>query len=333
MVSFSALGDVGKTLGKGISPGTLDLATSGAKALPPAGALKGAGGLTDALKGAGGLGDASKLLKGTDDVGAGVKGLAKADNLGDAAKGLAKAGDEAGAGAKGIAKAGDEAGAGAKGLTKADDAADAGKTAGKADDAAKVSKDAEGVLDWAKKNPGKALAGAGASALAVYAATDYSENNGKKVGITKIEAGKEGGVAGFGATDVAKITFTPEMVALATDTLKIEGTDCTPPIDGSDVAVYKVYSKTQVAIKVQKALTAPGTKGNLTLSTTLAARAGAAAGSAASSAAGGAGSAAGGAAGSFLQSLGISIPDGAGMWILGICVALIVLFIVFKFVL
>jgi hypothetical protein len=320
MVSFSALGDAGKALGKGISPGTLDLATSGAKALPPAGALKGAGGLTDALKGAGGLGDASKLLKGSDDLGAGVKGLAKA-------------GDEAGAGAKGLAKAGDEAGAGAKGLTKADDAADAGKTAGKADDAAKVSKDAEGVLDWAKKNPGKAFAGAGASALAVYAATDYSENNGKKVGITKIEAGKEGGVAGFGATDVAKITFTPEMSALATDTLKIEGTDCTPSIDGSDVAVYKVYSKTQVAIKVPKALTAPGTKGNLTLSTSLAARAGAAAGSAASSAAGGAGGAAGGAASSFLQSLGISIPDGAGVWILGFCVALIVLFIIFKFVL
>jgi len=169
--------------------------------------------------------------------------------------------------------------------------------------------------------------------------------DGKKVGITKIEAGKEGGFAGFGGDDIAKITFTPDLDALKSDTLKIEGTDCVPPIDGASVAIYKIYSKTQVAVKVEKPITTPGTKGNLTLSTTMAARTGQALGEGAGAVGTAAGAAAGGVAGaggavlggvgdmviSFLQGLGLPIPSGTtGLASIACCI-LLVLFIVFKF--
>jgi hypothetical protein len=290
-------------LGKGLSsinPQALKLGSGIGDVGKAGNALKASGGLGDALKSGGALGDLGKLGK--------VGGGAAAD-----------AGKAAGA-----------AGDAAKGLNKVDDVGAAAKGANKADDVAKTTDDAKGVLDWAKKNPGKALAGAGASAAALYAANEYTKNDGKKVGITKIEAASEGGVLGLGATNVAKITFTPEMDALNSDTLKIEGTDCVPSIDGPSVAIFKVYSKTQVGIKLEKALTGPGSKGSLTLSTTLAARAGAAAGAGAGAVAGAAGGAAGSAMTSFFQGLGIPLPDGLpGMLIIG-CIALFVLFILFK---
>ena len=137
------------------------------------------------------------------------------------------------------------------------------------------------------------------------------------------------------------------MDALKSDTLKIEGTDCVPPIDGPAVAIYKIYSSTVVGVKIEKALTSPGTKGSLTLSTSVAARAGEAVGAGAGVVGTAAGEAAGGLAGaggeilggaggaviSFLQGLGVPIPDGMSGMISLACCLLIVLFFVFKFIL
>jgi hypothetical protein len=249
---------------------------------------------------------------------------AKAAGLGDnalgGAKGAAKGADDALGGAKGAAKGADDALGGAKGGAKG------------ADDVAKVAGDADGVLAWAKKNPGKALAGAGASAAALYAANSYMQNNGKKVGITKIEAASEGGVLGVGATNIAKITFTPDMEAIKSDTLKIEGTDCVPPIDGASVAIFKIYSSTVIGVKVEKKLTTPGTKGSLTLTTSVAGRAGAAVGGAAGAAGSAAGTAAGAAAGGLGSGLGLDMEN-AKMWIGIILLCLFVGFIIFKFIL
>jgi len=250
-------------------------------------------------------------------VKAGGKG---ADDLLGGAKGGAKGADDALGGAKGGAKGADDALGGAK----------AGAKGG--DDVAKVADDAEGLVAWAKKNPGKVIAGAGASAAALYAANSYMQNNGKKVGITKIEAASEGGVLGLGATNIAKITFTPDMEAIKSDTLKIEGTDCVPSIDGASVAVFKIYSSTVIGVKVEKKLTSPGTKGNMTLTTSVAGRAGSAVGGAAGAAGSAAGTAAGAAAGGLGSGLGLDMEN-AKMWIGIILLCLFVGFIIFKFIL
>ena len=128
--------------------------------------------------------------------------------------------------------------------------------------------------------------------------------NGKQVGITKIEAFKDGGLGPIGGTDVAKITYTPELDILKADFLTITGTDCSPSIDGTDLPVYKVVSKTEVW--VAKKLTSGGSKGSITLKTTPSARLGEAVGAGAGAAAGAAGSAAGGLLGGLADSLGIS---------------------------
>jgi len=252
---------------------------------------------------------------------------AKAAGLGDnalgGARGAGKGADDLLGGAKAGGKGADDALGGAKaGAKGADDVGDVAKVAG----------DADGVLAWAKKNPGKALAGAGASAAALYAANSYMQNNGKKVGITKIEAASEGGVRGVGATNIAKITFTPDMEAIKSDTLKIEGTDCVPPIDGASVAIFKIYSSTVIGVKVEKKLTTPGTKGNMTLTTSVAGRAGAAVGGAAGAAGSAAGTAAGAAAGGLAGGLGLG-GSNAAMWIGIILLCLFVGFIIFKFIL
>jgi hypothetical protein len=266
------------------------------------------------------LADAIRVAKNVD---ASVINAAKTGfkvNPGSAWAKAAGLGDNALGGAKGAAKGADDALGGAKGGAKG------------ADDVAKVAGDADGVLAWAKKNPGKALAGAGASAAALYAANSYMQNNGKKVGITKIEAASEGGVLGVGATNIAKITFTPDMEAIKSDTLKIEGTDCVPPIDGASVAIFKIYSSTVIGVKVEKKLTTPGTKGSLTLTTSVAGRAGAAVGGAAGAAGSAAGTAAGAAAGGLGSGLGLDMEN-AKMWIGIILLCLFVGFIIFKFIL
>ena len=237
-------------------------------------------------------------------------------------------------GVKAGGKGADDLLGGAKGGAKgADDALGGAKAGAKGgDDVAKVADDAEGLVAWAKKNPGKVIAGAGASAAALYAANSYMQNNGKKVGITKIEAASEGGVLGLGATNIAKITFTPDMEAIKSDTLKIEGTDCVPSIDGASVAVFKIYSSTVIGVKVEKKLTSPGTKGNMTLTTSVAGRAGSAVGGAAGAAGSAAGTAAGAAAGGLGSGLGLDMEN-AKMWIGIILLCLFVGFIIFKFIL
>jgi len=252
--------------------------------------LKGTSGLgADALKGAGGLGDAKSLLKG-------------ADNAGDAGK---------------AAKA--------KGADEVGDAAKAEKDA----PPLKTKEDAEKTMtQWVKDNPGKAIAAAAGAGAIALASDSYMATNGAKVGITKIEAGKDGGVLGVGATDVAKITYTPALDILSVDFLTISGTDCSPAIDGTDVAVYKVPSKTEVWIKVPKALTAGGTKGQITLKTTPTARLGEAVGAGVGAGADAVKEAGGG----VLDSLGLGLPEGTGTWLMVGCVILIILFIIFKFV-
>jgi len=269
------------------------------------------------------LADAIRVAKNVD---ASVINAAKTGfkvNPGSAWAKAAGLGDNALGGARGAGKGADDLLGGAKaGAKGADDVGDVAKVAG----------DADGVLAWAKKNPGKALAGAGASAAALYAANSYMQNNGKKVGITKIEAASEGGVLGVGATNIAKITFTPDMEAIKSDTLKIEGTDCVPPIDGASVAIFKIYSSTVIGVKVEKKLTTPGTKGNMTLTTSVAGRAGAAVGGAAGAAGSAAGTAAGAAAGGLAGGLGLG-GSNAAMWIGIILLCLFVGFIIFKFIL
>ena len=314
MVNLHALEDVAKAA-KGINPGEIKIATGGSDALK---ALKsGGGGLGDASKllgkEAGGLGDASKLLG------------KEAGGLGDASKLLGADAKAVGADAKAVGKD-------AKAVEK--------QGANEASDAAKAEKDApplktkteaeDSMKKWVNENPGKAIAGAAGAAAIAYAADSYMATNGAKVGITKIEAGKDGGIAGIGATDIAKITYTPELDILKVDFLTITGSDSTATIDGKDLEIYKVPSKTEVWIKVSKALTAGGTKGQITLKTTAAARLGEAVG---------AGIGAGAdvvkeAGGSVLDGLGLGdlFSGGTTTWLMIGCAVLIIAFIIFKFV-
>jgi len=338
MVNFGALADLGAAIGKGVNAAPLTTISKSGDALGALG--KGSSGLK---LGSSVLGDAGKLRNvGGAGADLGKVGGAGAD-LGRAGGAGADLGRAGGAGAD-LGRAGGAAGDAGRAGGAAGDAGraggaagDAGKAGGAGADVAKVADDADGVLAWARKNPGKALAGAGASAAALYAANSYMANDGKKVGITKIEAGTEG------STKVAKITFTPDMDALLLDKLKIEGTDSTPSVDGASVSIFKVYSPTQVAIKVDAALSAPGTKGALTLSTTMAARAGDAVGSASGAAGTAAGTAAGAAVGGALEGLGLGgsgglgglLPGGAKSWLIGcgvFCCMMILLFVIMKFI-
>jgi hypothetical protein len=241
--------------------------------------------------------------------------LGKADGLGDTSKTLGKTDDLSDA-----AKA-------KKGADEAGDAAKAEKNA----PPLKSKDDAEkSMKQWVKDNPGKVIAGAATAAAIAYAADSYMATNGAKVGITKIEAGKDGGVAGVGGTNIAKITYTPELDILKVDFITITGSDCTATIDGTDLEIYKVPSKTEVWIKVPKALTAGGTKGQITLKTTAAGRLGEAVG---------AGLGAGAdvvkeAGGGLLDSLGLGdlLGGGTGMWLMIGCAVLIIIFIIYKLV-
>ena len=312
MPSFAAIGDALKGVVKGVNPAEIKLASNSTDALK---GLKGTSGLgADALKGAGGLGDAEGLLKG---AGADAK-VAGADAKAAGADAKAAGADAKAAGA-------DAKAANAKGADEVGDAAKAEKDAPPLKNKADAEKS---MTQWVKDNPGKAIAAAAGAGAIALASDSYMATNGAKVGITKIEAGKDGGVAGVGATDVAKITYTPALDILSVDFLTISGTDCSPAIDGTDVAVYKVPSKTEVWIKVAKALTAGGTKGQITLKTTPTARLGEAVGAGVAAGADAVKEAGGG----VLDSLGLGLPEGTGTWLMVGCVILIILFIIFKFV-
>jgi len=324
MPSFAAFGDAVRGVAKGINPAEVKLVSGSTDALK---GLKGASGIgADALKGAGGLGDAKGLLKSADNVGGAAQVAKGADNVGGAAQ-VAKGADnvgDAGKAAKGADNVGD-AGKAAKGADEVGDAAKAEKNAPPLKNKADAEKS---MAQWVKDNPGKAIAAAAGATAIALAADSYMATNGANVGITKIEAGKDGGVFGVGATDIAKITYTPALAILKVDFLTLSGTDCSPSIDGTDVAVYKVPSKTEVWIKVSSALKTGGTKGQITLKTTPTARLGEAVG-AGVGAAGGAVKEAGG---GVLDGLGLGLPEGTGMWLLVGCIALIIIIIMFKFV-
>ena len=329
MPSFSAIFKAGdKSAIEGLTKGggaALKLDKAGLKGASSLGtdALKAGGALGDTkslLKGAGGAGDASKLVKGAGGAGDTKSLLKGADNAGGASK-AAKGADNAGDASK-AAKA--------KGADEAADAAKAEKNAPPLktkDDASKS------MQKWIKDNPKKAIAAAAGTAAIAYAADSYIATNGAKVGITKIEAGKDGGVLGVGAKDIAKITYTPELDILSADFITITGSDCSPTIDGTDIDVYKVPSKTEVWIKVSKALTAGGTKGQITLKTTPTARLADAVGSAAGSAVGAGADIAKEAGGGLLSGLGIDLPENFGLWLGVACIVLIIVFVIFKFVL
>jgi len=270
--------------------------------------------------------NASDLLKGgtstKDLLGAGGKGA------GDLSA-LTKAG---GKDASALTKAG---GKDASALTKAEEKGAANEAKGasqleKDKPPLKTKDDAKNSMtQWVKDNPKKAIAAAAGTAAIAYAADSYIATNGAKVGITKIEAGKDGGVLGVGAKDIAKITYTPELDILSADFITITGSDCSPTIDGTDIDVYKVPSKTEVWIKVSKALTAGGTKGQITLKTTPTARLAEAVGAGVGAGADIAKEAGGG----LLSGLGIDLPDNFGLWLGVACIVLIIVFVIFKFVL
>ena len=318
----SAIAHTGEDLSKAINPADLKLVAGGGDALKGVKlGTKDLGDLSSLLKkDASGLGDASKMLgKDAGGLGDASKMLGKdAGGLGDAGKGLGKDAKSVGADAKTLEK---------QGANEAGDAAKAEKNA----PPLKSKADAENSMkDWVKNNPGKVIAGAASAAAIAYAADSYMTTNGAKVGITKIEAGKDGGVVGVGATDIAKITYTPELDILKVDFLTITGTDCTPTIDGKDLEIYKVPSKTEVWIKVSKALTAGGTKGQITLKTTAAARLGEAVGAGIGAGA----DAVKEAGGSVLDGLGLGnlFSGGITTWLMIGCAVLIIAFIIFKFV-
>jgi hypothetical protein len=339
--------DAVSSLGKSISPGELKLANNLADTGKAADALRASGNASDLLRGGAGLGDASKLLGKADTLGDAGKLAGKVDNLGGAGKVAGKV-DNLGDAGKVAGKV-DNVGDAGKVAGKVDNTADAGKVAKASDemgDAAKLEKnapplkskaDAEGSMkQWVKDNPGKAVAGLATAGAIAYAADTYMSVNGKQVGITKIEQYKDGGLGPFGGTEVAKITFTPAMDILKTDFLTISGTDSTPTIDGTDTAVYKVASPTEVWVQVASKLTGNGTKGSITLKTTPSARLGQAVGAGVSTVgtvAGGAVGAAGGAVGGildgFLSALGL--PTGTVGYAIVAAVIIVIICIIMKF--
>jgi hypothetical protein len=334
MPSWSVLADFAKVVDPGVikagnnSMDALKGLSKGSESLKGSSLLLSKG--SDLAKLGSGVGDAAKLGSGVGDaakLGSGVGDAAKlGSGVGDAAKGA----DEAADAAK-LSKAGDAA----KGADEAADAAKIEKNAppikSKADAEASMTK-------WVKDNPGKAIAaGAGGTAAIVFAANKYMAVNGSKVGITKIEAHKDGGLGPFGGKDVAKITYSPGLDILMPDFLTITGTDCVPSIDGTDLAVYKVVSATEVWIKPVSKLTSGGTKGGITLKTTPTARLGEAVGAGVGAVAQAAGTAiegAGGPVGAMLDGLlqTLGLPTGMAGYAIVACIVIVILVVLFKVV-
>ena len=136
-----------------------------------------------------------------------------------------------------------------------DVAAGAGKKAGKetSESLAKKAKDmADKAGDMMKKVDPKVVA-----AVA----------EGKKVGITKVEAGKTG-VLGIGADKkVVLITYDPPLEIRSADTVDISDSKTTPSMDGKDYEVKSVKSTTQIYVTVKSDITEFKEGGQITLHT------------------------------------------------------------------
>jgi hypothetical protein len=166
-------------------------------------------------------------------------------------------------------------------------------------------------------------------AAGIYAADKYLAVKGYKGQITKIETDMDGGVMGYGGQPVAKVTYAKPIDILTTDTIDFSATDCQPPLDGTK-SPYKIAGPTEVWIKIDAALTAPGTKGAFTITTGVLSRLGEAVGEGAKAAGSAAGAVAGGAAGG-LAGVIKGFVSGAGLWLSIACAVLIFGFIIFKF--
>ena len=270
------------------------------------------------------------------DAAAANKGLA------NSLKGDFKLGDDilgdAGAAGKDLklgTKAGDDAatlGKDAKNLKAGDTVADADK------EVQAAVKDTDGYLAQAKKacTSDKKMCAAAvlASAAGLYAANKYLNVKGYQGQITKIENDMDGGVLGYGGTPVAKVTYAKPIDILMTDTIDFSATDCDPKLDGTK-SPYKIAGPTEVWIKLDAALTSPGTKGTFKITTGVLSRLAQATGEAAGTVGNAAGQVAGaaaGGAGSAMGGLLKGFTSGIGMWLAIACVVLILGFIIFKFI-
>jgi hypothetical protein len=172
------------------------------------------------------------------------------------------------------------------------------------------------------------------SAAALYAANKYLTVKGYQGQITKIENDMDGGVLGYGGTPVAKVTYAKPIDILMTDTIDFSATDCDPNLDGTK-SPYKIAGPTEVWIKLDAALTSPGSKGAFKITTGVLSRLGQATGEAAGTVGAAAGQAAGAAAGGLGGAMGgllKGFTSGLGMWLAIACAVLIFGFIIFKFI-
>jgi hypothetical protein len=203
-------------------------------------------------------------------------------------------------------------------------------------------KDTDGFLAQAKKacTSDKKICAAAVlgSAAAIYAADKYLKVKAFTGQITKIENDMDGGILGYGGTPVAKVTYSKPIDILTTDTIDFSGTDCDPSLDGTKTP-YKIAGPTEVWIKLDAALTAPGSKGSFKVTTGVLSRLGQSVGEGAGAAGAAAGQAAGAAAGGLsgglaggLGGLLKGFTSGAGLWLAIACAVLIFGFIFFKFI-
>jgi len=243
-----------------------------------------------------------------------------------AAESSAKAAAEASAKAASEASAKAAAESSAKALGES-----ASKSAGES--SASIAKKAS---EFASKNAGKIVGGLAVGAAALFAMNKANELNGKKVGITKVEAGSTGIAFGIGADKkIVLITYDPALKIRSKDKVVITGSKTTPSMDG-EFEVKSVKSDTQVLVDVGKDISAYAPGGDLTLKTSfesqvlgMMADAGEVTGDAAGSVLGAAGEGLGKGAESFLSGLGISMDmvKWAGLAIL----ALVIIFLGLKF--
>jgi ElaB/YqjD/DUF883 family membrane-anchored ribosome-binding protein len=215
----------------------------------------------------------SLVIKNADSV---AKGVLKSDatsaivksslkNTSDIASTAAKAASKnADTAAKAALKDSDTVAKSALKTTGDDLAQNAVKSTGR-ETAQSASKKA---LDFVKKNPKMVVGGAAAGVVTGYALKDFLDKNGKKLGITKMEA-YGGGL--FSAATQCKITYTPKLKFCPSDKVDIKGTNCEPALIGT-YPIAKILSETEIVI--DKLISKPGTTGTLTVQTSFEAQMG-----------------------------------------------------------
>jgi hypothetical protein len=152
-----------------------------------------------------------------------------------------------------------------------DVAAGAGKQAGKetSTSLAKKAKDMAGKAgDMMKKVDPKVVAAvAAAGGLGLYLVKKVNDMEGKKVGITKVEAGQNGVLGIGGDKKVVLITYDPPLEIRSADTVDISDSKTTPSMDGKDYKIKSVKSTTQIYVTVKSDITEFKEGGQITLHT------------------------------------------------------------------